>query len=97
MRFFLSYMQRRLVLRLIVLLTADLPEVGVHGLLAVGEVLLREEVDLVLGDFSQIFLTRSDHRTYGLESLADSHLFLLQRRGTGDGMQVAEVDARAVG
>ena len=45
--------------------SADLPEVRVHGLLAVGKVLLREEVDLVLGDLRQVILTRCDHRASG--------------------------------
>ena len=54
-----------LVLTFVVLESADLPEVRVHGLLAVGKVLLREEVDLVLGDLRQVFLTRCDHRASG--------------------------------
>ena len=54
-----------LVLTFVVLESADLPEVRVHGLLAVGKVLLREEVDLVLGDLRQVILTRCDHRASG--------------------------------
>ena len=85
-----------LILALVVLATADEPEVGVHCLLAVGEVLLCEEVELVLGDLGQVFLTRRYHRTDSLETLADGYLFRSERRVTGDRTESAEIEARAV-
>ena len=81
---------------LVVLVAAHLPEVGVHRLLAVGEVLLCEEVNLVLGDLRQVFLTRRYHRSYRLEALADSHLFRFERRGTNRFLpQIDSVTMRA--
>ena len=71
-----------LIVALVVLQPADLPEVRVHGLLAVGKVLLCEEVDLVLGDLGQVFLTCRYHRTDSLETLTDSSLLRFERRGT---------------
>ena len=85
-----------LVLRLIVLLTAHLPEVSLHRLLAVGVVALCEEVNLVLGDLGQVFLTCRYHRTYRLETLTSSHLFRFERRGTLVAVCVKRIHALAV-
>ena len=85
-----------LIMALVVLATTDEPEVCVHRLLAVGEVFLREEVELVLGDLGQVFLAGFDHRSYGLETLADGYLFRFERRVTGDRIESAEIETRAV-
>ena len=58
----------------IVLLPADLPEVGGHGLFAGGEVLLGDEVQLVLRDLVQIFPAGCYHRAHLGEALAVSQL-----------------------
>ena len=52
MRFFLSYKRRRLVLRLIIFAATDEPQIRVHGLLTVGEIISGiggEGADLRLG------------------------------------------------
>ena len=59
----------------IVLLSAYLPEVGVHGLLAGGEVLLGDEVQLVLGDLVQILPAGRYHRAHLGEALTERQLF----------------------
>ena len=56
----------------IVLLSADVPEVGRHGLFAGGGVFLGDEVQLVLGDLIQILPAGCYHRTHLGETLADS-------------------------
>ena len=96
MRFFLSYRRRRLVLRLIVLLTANLPEVGLHGRLAVGEVALCEEGLLVGCDLGQVLFTRLYHRTDSLEALTSSNLIRFERRGTVVRGSRLDVEAQAV-
>ena len=83
-------------MRLIVFSATYQPEVGVHRLLAVGEVALCEEVDLVLGDLSQVLFTRSHHRTDSLEALADSHLFRFERRSALVAVCVKRIHALAV-
>ncbi len=49
---------------LVVRVTADFPQIGLHGLLAVGQVALREERSLVGIDLHEVFGTQ-------LDSLAD--------------------------
>ena len=60
---------------LIVLLTADVPQVRVHRLLAVGKILLRLEVDLVLRDRHQVSFTSLHSRTNCGEASACVELF----------------------
>ncbi len=76
------FFHKPLVLRFIIFSAADEPEVGLHRLLAVRQVALCEEVNLVLGDLGQVLFTRRYHRTYGLETLTSSHLFRFERRRT---------------
>ena len=80
--FIYVFFHRPLVLRLVVLASAYEPQVSLHRLLAVSEVLLCKEVNLVLGNLRQVFLTCRYHRTYGLEALTSSHLFRFERRRT---------------
>ena len=88
--------RRRLVLRLVVLLTAHLPEVCIHGLLAVGEVALCEEGLLVGSDLGQVLFTRLYHRTDSLEALTSSNLFHLERSGAVVRGSRLDVEAQAV-
>ena len=66
---------RLTVVRLVVLLAADFPQVRSHGALAGGEVLLGDEVQLVLRDLVQILPAGRYHRAYLGEPLADSQFF----------------------
>ena len=85
-----------LSLLLVVLLAADVPEVGLHGLLAVGEVLLGEEGGLVLGDLGQVFLTLDDHLSDRLEAETDSALVVRERSGTVVAVFACDIDTNAV-
>ena len=66
---------RRLAVLLVVQLTADHPEVRLHGLLAVRGVLLREESRLIGGDVRQVILALQHHRSDCAELVTDVHLF----------------------
>ena len=66
---------RRLVAVLLVVSYAfDHPIPGLEGLLAAGEVLLRDERSLVLGDFHQVRLTGLDRSGYCGEASANCEL-----------------------
>ena len=73
---------RLTVVRCIVLLAADFPEVRSHGLLAGGGVLLGDEVQLVLRDLVQILAAGTNHGTHLGEPLTDGQLFRTRLRGT---------------
>ena len=66
----------------IVLLAADVPEVRVHGLLAVRLILLRLEGDLILRDRHQVALTSLHSRTNCGEASASVELIGGHRSGT---------------
>ena len=66
----------------VVLVTADLPVVCFHGLLATGKVLLNHEVDLVLGDLRQILLALVHHLRYRREAHTCKQLVLGRTRAT---------------
>ena len=63
---------RLALMRCVVLLTADLPQVRIHGALAGCQILLGDEVQLVLRDLVQIFPAGCYHRAHLGEALADS-------------------------
>ena len=54
----------------VILVAAHFPQIRLHGLFATGGVLLRLEVDLVLGDLHQVGLTSLDSRCHGAEACA---------------------------
>ena len=67
-------------MRLIVLLAADLPEVGLHGLFAAGGVLLCLERSQVGSDVAQVLTTGLDHCCYRGEAVTCPE-FVLARSG----------------
>ena len=81
---------------MVILLAANVPEVGLHGLFATGGVLLCEERGLVLGDLHQVFLTLLHHRCHRAEAVADVDLLRGKRRGASDGTQAADVEVLTV-
>ena len=82
---------------LVVGLATHFPQVGLHGLFAVGLVLLCAEGLLVGSDFRQVFRTRSDGGRNGSETLTLSQFVCRGLRGAGDGTQSAQVDTATVG
>ena len=82
---------------LVVLLSADHPEVRLHGLAATGRVFLGCEVQLVLGDLGWVLLTSFDHTGNRLEAVASRYLVHRQRGRTVVSVCLLDVDARAVG
>ena len=69
--------ERRLaVVRLVVLLTADAPQVRAHGLGTACGVFLREEGLLVGNDLGQIGAACGDHRCYSRETLTRFQLLV---------------------
>ena len=91
-----SSLCEHLALFLVVLLTTHIPEVGLHGLLAVREVLLGEEGGLVLGDLGQVFLTLDDHLSNGFEAETDCTLVVRERSGTVVAVFACDIDTNAV-
>ena len=89
-------MLRGLALALVILLTADFPQVRLHGLLAVGKILLREEVNLVLSDGHEVRRTLLHHRCHRAEAVTSLQLLGGERRGTCNGAQTAEIDTGTV-
>ena len=70
------------VMRLIVLLSADAPEVLAHGLGTAGGVFLREESLLVGNDLRQIGAACGDHRCHSGETLTCFQLLGARLSGT---------------
>ena len=64
----------------IIFLPAHLPQIRLHRLLAVSQVALCEEVDLVLGDFHQVLFARLHHLRHRPETVACLQLLRAQRR-----------------
>ena len=78
--------------------TTNFPEIGEHGLLAAGGVLLRHEVDLILRDVLQVTLTRFDGSRYRRETVTIVDLVLAQRSGALHGFaEVQTVTLVALG
>ena len=70
------------LVRLVVRIATDFPQVRFHGLFATGSVLLSSEVDLVLRDVVQIALTSLHSSRYSGEACASIQLFARQRSAT---------------
>ena len=70
------------LVRLVVRIATDFPQVRFHGLFATGSVLLSSEVDLVLRDVVQIALTSLHSSRYSGEACASIQLFGSQRSAT---------------
>ena len=75
----------------VVLVAADEPVVGLHGLLATGEVLLSDEGLLVASDLGEILAALVHHLRYGREAHTCEE-FVLGRAGTAFGF-LAQVQA----
>ena len=82
------------LVRLVVRIATDFPQVRFHGLFATGSVLLSSEVDLVLRDVVQIALTSLHSSRYSGEACASIQLFGSQRSATL--YFVAQVEAVAL-
>ena len=80
----------------VVLLAANLPEVRAHGFLAIGLIFLSREVDLVLRDLREIFLTSLHSSRYSGEACASIQLCGRERSGTLVHISLADVQAGAV-
>ena len=74
-------------MRFIIFLTADEPEVGVHGLLAVGEVLLREVISGIGGEGADL---RLGHIIPAIEMI--NRQSVLDSPSIDEDLQVAEVN-----
>jgi len=64
------------VVGFVVLVSADFPQISPHGLFAIRQILLREEVRLVLGDVRKVVLTHLDCRLNRAKSLTYSDFLL---------------------
>ena len=76
---------------------AYFPEVRLEGRLAAGLILLRLEGLLVGADVHQVGLASLNGCRYGSEASASQHLVLRRSGTTGDGLQVAQENAVALG
>ena len=76
---------------------ADLPQVGLHGLLAVRLVLLREEGCLVGRDVHQVLRASENSRCHCLEARTDLQFTSRQRRATLVAVGVKRVHALTIG
>ena len=70
------YIVAGLPLLLVILLSADAPQVSPHGLGTTGSVFLREEGLLVSNDLGQIGAACGDHRCYSRETLTRFQLLV---------------------
>ena len=70
------------LVRLVVLISADFPQVSLHGLFATGRLLLCSEVLLVRGDLVQIALTSLHSSCHSGEASACIQLIGRQRSAT---------------
>lgn len=61
------------------LLTADIPVIGLHRLLAVGVVTLGDKVHLVLRNLRQVATALTNHRRNGLETLTCPYCIRAER------------------
>ena len=75
-------MRRGLRVLLVVLLTADVPEVRLHGLFAAGGVALSEEVRLVGRDLHQVLAAQTHCCSDFREARTSGELFRLRRGRT---------------
>ena len=80
----------------VVLLAAYFPQVRTHGLFTIGLILLRREVDLVLRDLREIFLTSLHSSCYSGEACACIQLLGRQRTRTLVRSALTDVQAGAV-
>ena len=81
---------------LVVLVAADHPIPGLEGLLATGEVLLRDERSFILGDFHQVRFTNLDCRGYSGEASASGKLLAGRLRRTLVRICLAHIKTRAI-
>ena len=79
----------------IILLTADVPIIGTHGLLAASEVFLGDEGLLVLGDLGEVLRAGADSSCYCGETNASEEFVSTRIGGTFD--VVTQIDIVAVG
>ena len=81
---------------MVVLITADHPQVGLHRLLAARGVFLCEEGSLVRGDLAHVGLAGVDQSRYGREARACLDLGGLDRRGAGVSVSRLHIHALAI-
>ena len=81
-------------MRLVVLLTADVPEVSRHGLFAIRVVLLRLERSEVLSHVAQVFATRLHGSRYRAEAVTCVDGVLGLRDVVAVGVTTADVQTR---